>query len=66
MFISTNYNCNQDYSIERIINLRNRRGENMATSENFNKMTDNGFSRRSFLKLGATTVGAAAALGVVG
>ena len=38
----------------------------MATSENFNKMTDNGFSRRSFLKLGATTVGAAAALGVVG
>ena len=38
----------------------------MATSEDFNKMTDNGFSRRSFLKLSATTVGAAAALGVVG
>ena len=38
----------------------------MATSEDFNKMADNGFSRRSFLKLSATTVGAAAALGVVG
>ena len=38
----------------------------MSTSDDFTKMSGSDFSRRSFLKLGAATVGAAAAIGVMG